>query len=170
MTMNVHQINISAGVYHNPTVVSVLIQHLVVGCTDNYNEKCHIGITYYAVPLLLIENYYKLLNRTRESSGIEKFVNKFISEKKTDLLVKLNEEARKYQSLTSQSIFLGLKCNLFGLDESRSFLYCRPEDFKPRLNSSLSLSGKTRNAKKLGTWLRGVTPTEAIALLNLGVA
>ncbi len=168
--MNTHQINISAAVYQNPTIVSVLIQHLVIGCTERSQDKCHIGITYYAVPLLIIENYYRLLNGTREKSGIEKFVGKFISAKKTDLLVKLNEEAGKYQTLTSQSIFLGLKCNLFALDETRSFLYCRPEDFRPRHGVSLSISGKTRNAKKLGIWLRGVTPTEAIALLSLGAA
>lgn len=129
MTVNANQINISAGVYHNPTVVSALIQHLINGCTGNSNEKCHIGITYYAVPILLIENYYTLLDRTRERSGIEKFINKFINEKKTDLLVKLNEEVSKYQRLTSQSIFLGLKCNLFELDETRSFFILLPRKF-----------------------------------------
>ena len=159
-----------AKIYHNPVVISPLIQSFIIGCTNNSEEKCHIGITYYAVPILIIENYYKLLKGTRENSGIQKFVSKFINEKKTDLLIKLNEEARRYQKLTSQSIFLGLKCNLFCFDETRSFLYCCTENFKPRYSSNLSISAKIRNANKLGRWLKGASPTEAVAFLNLGAA
>ncbi len=151
-------------IYQNPVVLAYLIYYFL-NKFSNEKKPCDLSLLYYVTPILLIDDYYKILKNTQLKSGIEKFITKFIDNKSRDVLLRLKYEAKRCFKLTSKAIYIGHVCELFSVDRINAQVSIQnvPGNL-PRI--PIALRCRFRDAEKLGSWLAKHSGFEAVSLLR----
>ena len=163
-----NQVDTNILIYQNPAILAYLIYNFLI-CYSKEEKECDIELLYLISPILLIDDYYKVLSSTQLKSGFEKFLIKFVDNKSRDILFRLKYEAKRYFNLTNRAIYIGHTCGLFTLNIHSAQVSIKETPVTlPRI--PITLKRRFRDAEKLGCWLSKRSGIEAVSLLRQGGA
>ena len=163
-----NSVDVNLLIYQNPAILSYLIHNFLISYSKE-KRSCYIELLYYILPILLIDDYYKILSSTQLKSGFDKFLIKFVDNRSRDILFRLKYEAKRYFKLTNKAIYIGHTCGLFAVNRLNAQVSIQKIPINlPRI--PIALKRKFRDAEKLGCWLSERSDIEVISLLRQGEA
>jgi hypothetical protein len=153
----------------NPALGAAVIWRFIVGYTEGSKtaSPAPLPLLFLVLPLIFRQDFAELIERTRRSSGLRAFVDKFNEGKtsKNDLIAGLQARTNTFRDLTSRSLGVGISSSLFQIDrDGHVFSLSQTE---PRAGIALSVKKLLKSSEKLGYWCGQLTLHEVTLILKV---
>lgn len=155
----------------NPALGAMLLWRFVTGFTQGSNVGAHapLPLVYLVLPIIFRQDIAQLVSKTRKSSGLRAFVNKFndTQTSKNDLVTSIQPSAVKLRELTSRSLALAISASLLKIDPETSQVI-RLSRTSPKAGIAESVKQLLTASEKLGYWCSQITLHEVSIILKVG--
>lgn len=146
----------------NPAIGSIIIWKFLLGYKSIITIK-NFEILFIVLPILLNSELRKYILSTQKRSGFTKVIEKIRSDRKTDIIYRIANNAIEMRDLTMESIQIGILTDMFTLEENFCILI---KNYKiPPISKNIKDILDT--AEKLGLWLSKLTQIEIESLLKV---
>lgn len=146
----------------NPSIGSIIMWKFLLG----YNSIITIEnfeILFIVLPIILNSEIRKYILCTQKKSGFTKVIEKMRSDRKTDIIYRIENNAIEMKDLTLESIQVGILTNMIILDKNFNLftLDCKIPIITNNIKDILE------SAEKLGIWLSNLTKIEVESILKV---
>ncbi|MBN8615640.1 MAG: hypothetical protein J0L92_33905 [Deltaproteobacteria bacterium] len=152
----------------NPAIGAVILWRFCCGYVAAHPTSASppLPLLFFVLPVVLHKATSEFVRRTRLASGLRAFASKFgeAAVSKQDVLLQLQDRARRWRPLTLQSVELGSACHLLCL---RATAEVTPLTRSAVRGATAEVNRLLGDAEKLGTWCGSLSLHEVTNALKV---